>query len=137
MAQTEAYKQWAKDNTVMITMRLQKTTDADILQFLEGKSKQTIIKDALREYIKNHTPAEDDIPEGYICTLVGNKYKREDDPDDLYLYGMRLRGYSPGAQPKGVAEVREDPTGKYYNLLVYDLPLSAEDVEQYELDELF
>jgi uncharacterized protein (DUF4415 family) len=54
MAQTESYRVWAKENTVMITMRLQKSTDADILKYLYGKQKQTVIKAALREYIKNH-----------------------------------------------------------------------------------
>ena len=54
MAETEAYKKWSREKTVMITMRLQKSTDADILDFLEGKAKQTVIKAALREYIKNY-----------------------------------------------------------------------------------
>ncbi len=35
-------------------MRLQKSTDAGILEFLSGKTKQTIIKAALREYMENH-----------------------------------------------------------------------------------
>lgn len=50
----EKTKAWQKENTVVIAMRLQKTTDADILSFLEGKVKQAVIKDALREYIANH-----------------------------------------------------------------------------------
>ena len=54
VAQSKAYKEWAKEKTVMITMRLQKSTDADILEFLDGKAKQTVIKQALREYIQNH-----------------------------------------------------------------------------------
>ena len=54
MAQSESYRVWAKENTVMITIRLQKSTDADILKYLDGKQKQTVIKAALREYIKNH-----------------------------------------------------------------------------------
>lgn len=58
MAETEAYKKWSREKTVMITMRLQKSTDADILQFLEDKPKQTIIKAALREYMNNHKEEE-------------------------------------------------------------------------------
>lgn len=50
----EKTKAWQKENTVVIAMRLQKTTDADILSFLDGKVKQAVIKDALREYIANH-----------------------------------------------------------------------------------
>ena len=45
---------WDKENTVMTAIKLQRNTDADILQFLEGKQKQTVIKAALREYMKNH-----------------------------------------------------------------------------------
>ena len=45
---------WDKENTVMTAIKLQRNTDADILQFLEGKQKQTVIKLALREYIANH-----------------------------------------------------------------------------------
>jgi len=54
MGESEAYKRWAKEKTVMITMRLQRSTDADILAFLDGKAKQTVIKSALREYMENH-----------------------------------------------------------------------------------
>lgn len=53
-AQKRATAKWQKENTVVVTMRLQKSTDADILELLDGKSKQTIIKEALREYIANH-----------------------------------------------------------------------------------
>jgi hypothetical protein len=54
MGDTEKQRAWQKENTVMVAMRLQKSTDADILQFLEGKQKQTVIKLAIREYIENH-----------------------------------------------------------------------------------
>lgn len=52
--ETEAHKKWVKENTVVISIRLQKSTDKDILGYLDGKQKQTIIKAALREYIANH-----------------------------------------------------------------------------------
>ena len=61
MAQSEARKKWDKENTFFIGMKLQNSTDADIIAFLQGKSKQTVIKAAIREYIANHTPAEEDI----------------------------------------------------------------------------
>lgn len=51
---TEKTKAWQKENTVVLTMRLQKSTDSDILSYLKGKQKQTIIKAALREYMANH-----------------------------------------------------------------------------------
>lgn len=53
-----------------------------------------------------------------------------------YLYGMRLRGYSPGCQPKNVLMRLEDVDGNYHDLLVYDRKLTAEEIRDYELDEL-
>jgi len=46
--------EWDKKNAIMTSVKLLRSTDADILQFLDGKQKQTIIKKALREYMKNH-----------------------------------------------------------------------------------
>ena len=48
---------WKKANTVTFSLRLQKSTDADLLELLSKGPKQTIIKAALREYIKNHPEA--------------------------------------------------------------------------------
>ena len=39
---------------MFIGVKLQKSTDSDILKFLEGKQNQTTIKLALREYMENH-----------------------------------------------------------------------------------
>ena len=51
------------------------------------------------------------------------------------LYGMRLRGFSPGCQPKdGLVERQDDETGKYYDILVYSRELSSKELENYELD---
>lgn len=54
MYESEAKRKWQKENTVFIGVKLQKSTDADILKFLEGKQNQTTIKLALREYMENH-----------------------------------------------------------------------------------
>lgn len=53
-----------------------------------------------------------------------------------YRYGMRLRGFSIGCQPKGVVSREDDPTGRYYDILVYDRVLTAKELEDYELDDL-
>ena len=110
MTQRKCEARWQKENTVMVAMRLQKSTDADILAFLEGKAKQTEIKKAIRFYLANH--------------------KQE------YRYGMRLRGYAPGAQPKGAVRREDDTTGKYHDIIVYDRKLSADEVNSYDLNEL-
>lgn len=53
----------------------------------------------------------------------------------IYTYGMRLRGFSPGCQPmNGLIERRDDPKGRYHDLLLYDRELSEKEEQDYELD---
>ena len=52
MGETETRKAWLKENTVRFSMKLQKSTDADILQYLEGKNVQGEIKKGLRVLIE-------------------------------------------------------------------------------------
>lgn len=55
----------------------------------------------------------------------------------VYKYGMRLRGFSPGAQPKtGLIEREDDPLGDYWDVLIYDRMLTVEDEKHYDLDYL-
>ena len=52
-----------------------------------------------------------------------------------YVYGMRLRGFSPLCQPMyGLVDVEIDRSGKYYNILIYSRELTEEEVRDYELD---
>lgn len=54
---------------------------------------------------------------------------------DRYYYGMRLRGYSIGCQPKeGFVECLKDNDGEYHDVIVYDRKLTDEEVRDYELD---
>lgn len=56
----------------------------------------------------------------------------------LYYYGMRLRGFSPGCQPrKNFYQRVNDVTGKYWDILTYVEPLSKEEIFQYDLDYLY
>lgn len=54
MPDYESKKRWDKENVLFVTTKLFATTDKDILDFLAGKPRATIIKAALREYITNH-----------------------------------------------------------------------------------
>ena len=55
----------------------------------------------------------------------------------MYIYGMKLRGFSPGCQPlKGLVGRQEDVTGQYYDLLIYDRELSEQEEQDYELELL-
>lgn len=52
MAETERRKQWLKENTTHISLKLMNNTDADILKAIEGKSKQTEIKRLIRKALE-------------------------------------------------------------------------------------
>lgn len=57
-----------------------------------------------------------------------NRHRKE------YLYGMRLRGYSPGCQPmEGLLRVAPGG-GQYHDLLIYNRPLTEKELRNYELD---
>lgn len=52
-----------------------------------------------------------------------------------YRYGMRLRGYSIGCQPMdGLLYRDEDDSGEYYDILVYDRPLTEDEMKHFSLD---
>lgn len=52
----------------------------------------------------------------------------------LYLYGMRTRGASPGAQPPGYVKLlTEMKYSCYYDVLCYEKPLKGSEIDQYEL----
>ena len=52
--QSQAKQDWMKANSRMVSVRIMKNTEADIYEFLQDKEAATIIKKALREYMKNH-----------------------------------------------------------------------------------
>ena len=81
-------------------------------------------------------------PDHMIVNADGMNLMWDKDTDHLFIrvlfkYGMRLRGYSPGCQPKeGLVAVHEDTSGKYYNTLLYNRKLTEKEVRDYEFDEL-
>lgn len=53
----------------------------------------------------------------------------------IYVYGMRLRGFSPGCQPmEGLIDGFVDLDFKYHSILLYNRKLSEDELEHYELD---
>lgn len=55
----------------------------------------------------------------------------------MYKYGMRLRGFSPACQPiNKLKRIEEDPSGKYYDILVYSRPLEEHEQKIFDLDYL-
>ena len=68
------------------------------------------------------------------------------DKKTLYLYGMRLRGFSPGCQPmEGLVGCWDDPreeyqvlrdlleADQYHDVLIYDRELSRGELLYYDL----
>ena len=54
-----------------------------------------------------------------------------------YKYGMRLRGFSIGCQPrKGFVERQDDTEGKYHDIIIYNRELTEDELNKYELDRL-
>lgn len=53
-----------------------------------------------------------------------------------YRYGMLHRGFSPGCQPMDGLLRREDAGDRYYDILVYDRPLSEKELRNHELEEI-
>ena len=51
-----------------------------------------------------------------------------------YVYGMRLRGFSPGCQPMEGLKERRDGETQYHDLLVYNRKLTDKEINDYELD---
>ena len=55
-----------------------------------------------------------------------------------YFYGMRLRGFSIGAQPtKGFIRREDSTSDRYHDILVYDRKLTEKELADYELDYLW
>lgn len=54
-----------------------------------------------------------------------------------FKYGMRLRGFSIGCQPKeGFIRREDDQTGRYWDIIIYDRPLTDDETKHYSLDRL-
>ena len=57
MPDSEKKRDWMKANTVMLTVKLNKRTDADIIEWIDKQaSKQGAIKKAIRKQIKEAEP---------------------------------------------------------------------------------
>lgn len=52
MSETTARKEWSRNNTTQISLKLNNKTDLDILTALSDKQKQTEIKRLIREGLK-------------------------------------------------------------------------------------
>lgn len=56
-----------------------------------------------------------------------------------FIYGMKLRGFSIGAQPSGVIEwedTEKEKTG-YWSIITYDRELTEEETKKYDLERIY
>ena len=47
-------RKWDAEHTFLISIKFQRKTDQDCIDFLDGKNKRDTICSALREYMENH-----------------------------------------------------------------------------------
>ena len=58
MPDAPSKRRWDAENVRVITFKLFRKNDEDIIDFLEGKVRGEVIKAALREYMANHKEEE-------------------------------------------------------------------------------
>jgi len=58
MPDAPSKRRWDAENVRVITFKLFRKNDEDIIEFLEGKVRGEVIKTALREYMANHKEEE-------------------------------------------------------------------------------
>ena len=56
----------------------------------------------------------------------------------MFVYGMKLRGFSIGTQPSGVKEWEDSDKIKtgFYSIIKYDRELTAEEISRYDLVQI-
>ena len=59
MPQSKAKSEWIKQNAIIMSVKLMRRTEADLIEYLDsmlerGVPKGTVIKSALREYMERH-----------------------------------------------------------------------------------
>lgn len=59
MPDSEKKKKWMSENSIVFSVKFMRTTEADMIEYMEkhmkkGVAKGTLIKQALRDYMKNH-----------------------------------------------------------------------------------
>lgn len=54
MPDSEAKKRWAAQNAYIMTVKLMRKTDSDVIEFLDGKNKRDTILEVVRFYLANH-----------------------------------------------------------------------------------
>lgn len=59
MAERESVRRWKKENTRNLTVTINRNTDKDLFEYLEGKTIGETVKKALRLLMENENKQED------------------------------------------------------------------------------
>lgn len=54
MPDSPSKRRWDAENTFRITVKFQKKSDQDVIDFLDGKNKRDAVCEAIRFYIEHH-----------------------------------------------------------------------------------
>ena len=75
MGERESKKQWDAENTERVSLKLNKNTDADILEAIDKAPKQTEIKRLVREALKNAKSMTQESADRELDTMTPERYK--------------------------------------------------------------
>ena len=102
--------------------------------FLKSKEKA---EEESENLVENNSEAPEAPAEDKVVNFPTGSTKGDDEAQNEYRYGMRLRGFSPMCQPdEGLVRREDDVSGNYHDIIVYNRELSSEELDQYELDSL-
>lgn len=131
MPDSKAKRDWMKENTRNLVVKINRNTDADIFAFLDTLtvSYASVIKLALREYMERHGANEEEKPVKKIVVF-------ESTPD--YVFSDDERGNTVLIWPDFVVgmdtcfrcrEIMESGEVLDYRIYGYDIPNTAEEME--------
>ena len=75
MGERESKKQWDAENTERVSLKLNKNTDADILEAIDKAPKQTEIKRLVREALNNAKSMTQESADRELDAMTQERYK--------------------------------------------------------------
>ena len=75
MGERESKKQWDAENTERVSLKLNKNTDADILEAIDKAPKQTEIKRLVREALENAKSMTQESADRELNAMTQERYK--------------------------------------------------------------
>lgn len=90
---------------------------------------------SLKKHKSRNRPCGRSWQDGNLLPDDGKPHDKKE--GKMYKYGMKLRGFSIGCQPMdGFVERQDDTSGRYWDILVYNRPLTDRELRDYDLEEV-